>query len=151
MFKSLMIAGMMAGLSVFASGSLAAFEEKSTEDTEMPKFTEAGHTTDSLEKVQSRIEAKEAILLDVREQMEWDAGHLSKARLMPLSKIKDGMIPEEFLKMLPKDKTIYLHCRSGGRVLKCAEALKDKGYDIRPLKSGYEALVKFGFEKAEEK
>ena len=50
---------------------------------------------------------------------------------------------------LPKDKPIYLHCRSGARSLKAAEILKAKGYDVRPLQAGYGQLVKDGFEKAE--
>ena len=38
-------------------------------------------------------------------------------------------------------KIVYLHCAAGGRCLKAAELLKDAGYDIRPLKPGYEALL----------
>ncbi len=34
----------------------------------------ADHTTDSLEKVKEQLAAKKAILVDVREQVEWDAG-----------------------------------------------------------------------------
>ena len=42
---------------------------------------------------------------------------------------------------LPKDKPVYCHCRSGGRVLQVSKLLRAKGYDIRPLKAGYEQLL----------
>ena len=111
-------------------------------------FTDAGHTVDSLEVVKQRVEAKEAILVDVREQEEWDAGHLKAATFLPLSKVKDGSAAAD-LEKLPKDKPIYLHCKAGGRVLMCAEMLNGKGWDIRPLRTGFDGLVKAGFSKAE--
>ena len=118
------------------------------EKREKPMLTESGHTTDELAVVRTRVANKEAVLLDVREKDEWDEGHLQAASLVPLSSLKDGMIPAEFLRQFPKDKPVYLHCRSGGRVLRCAELLQGQGYDIRPLKAGYQKLVEAGFEKA---
>lgn len=114
-----------------------------------PMFTESGHTVDDLELIRTRVAKGEAVLLDVREQDEWDAGHLASASLMPLSEVRDGKIPEKYAKLLPKDKPIYLHCRSGGRVLMCAEVLKSQKLDIRPMKAGYEKLLQAGFSKAE--
>jgi phage shock protein E len=108
---------------------------------------EMKHTTDSIDQVKTSVAGGKAVLVDVREQAEWDNGHLKVAQLVPLSLLsKDGAaIPAT----LPKDKPIYLHCRSGGRCLKAAEILKAKGYDARPLEQGYGQLVKDGFEKAE--
>ena len=54
----------------------------------------------------------------------------------------------ELLRGLPKDKIIYTHCKAGGRALVCGDILKKQGYDVRPLKPGYEALIQAGFEKA---
>ncbi|HIA20390.1 MAG TPA: rhodanese-like domain-containing protein [Planctomycetaceae bacterium] len=102
------------------------------------------HTKDSLETVKKRIKEKKAVLIDVREQNEWDAGHLKGARLIPLTRIRQGVKE----KTLPKDKIIYCHCRSGGRVLIATSILKPLGYDIRPLKQGYQQLLAAGFEKA---
>ncbi|MFN9717875.1 MAG: rhodanese-like domain-containing protein, partial [Planctomycetota bacterium] len=117
--------------------------------TENSMFTEAGHTVDSIELVKERVANKSAVLLDVREQNEWDAGHLTDAQFLPLSKMKDPAAVTEALAPLPKDKPIYLHCRSGGRVLQFADIVAGKGYDIRPLKAGYERLVESGFPKAQ--
>ena len=108
---------------------------------------EMKHTTDPIDQVKTSVAAGKAVIVDVREQAEWDNGHLKAASLVPLSELsKDGaVIPAT----LPKDKPIYLHCRSGARSLKAAEILKAKGYDVRPLQAGYGQLVKDGFEKAE--
>jgi rhodanese-related sulfurtransferase len=51
----------------------------------------------------------------------------------------------------PKDKIIYCHCRSGRRCLTAADILKKQGYDVRPLKAGYEDLLKAGFPQAKGK
>jgi len=111
-----------------------------------------GHTMDSLDVVKKNLKDGKAILIDVREQAEWDDGHLEGARFVPLSKLKKkDAAAEELIKLLPKDKTIYVHCASGRRVLVCGELLKGKGLDVRPLKSGYMQLLEAGFEKAPEK
>lgn len=108
---------------------------------------EMKHTTDPIDQVKTSVTGGKAVLIDVREQAEWDNGHLKAAQLVPLSLLsKDGA---EIPASLPKDKPIYLHCRSGARSLKAAEILKAKGYDARALKEGYGQLVKDGFEKAE--
>jgi phage shock protein E len=109
------------------------------------------HTQDSLDTVKENLKAGKAVLLDVREQNEWDAGHLKAARLVPQSKLKMESDLADLLKTLPKDKVIYTHCRAGGRALTCGEILKKRGFDVRPLKAGYNDLVQAGFEKAKEK
>lgn len=115
----------------------------------MPTFTPAGHTTDTLETVQQRLADGTAVLFDVRERDEWEHGHLQAAALIPLSTVREGEIPAELRPLFPKDKTIYLHCRSGGRVLSFCRVLRDEGFDLRPLKAGYRELVDHGFPAAE--
>src|SRR5262245_47775904 len=100
------------------------------------------HTKDSLDTVKKSLADKKAVLFDVREKVEWDKDHLKDAKLLPLSILQDDSRPP---KDLPKDKAIYLHCASGVRCVKAAEILKKQGYDARPLKQGYAALVKEGF------
>jgi rhodanese-related sulfurtransferase len=117
--------------------------------SEKVMFTEAGHTVDSLDIVKKSVESKSAVILDVREQAEWDAGHLADAQFIPLSKLKEAANVADVLAPLPKDLPIYVHCRSGGRVLMFAEIAQGKGYDIRPLKAGYDRLVEAGFTKAQ--
>jgi rhodanese-related sulfurtransferase len=111
----------------------------------VPSQEEAEPTADSPDTIKNNLELKKAILLDVREQDEWDDGHLARASLVPLSKIQKGLEPDA----LPKDKIIYLHCRSGRRSLVAQELLKKEGYDVRSLRQGYQDLLKVGFQKAE--
>lgn len=111
----------------------------------------ADHTKDTPEEVKTAIAAGKAVLLDVREQSEWDDGHLKDDKLLPLSTLKGGAKAEDVAKVAPKDKIVYCHCGSGVRCLKAADELKKLGYDVRPLKPGYKELLKAGFEPAEKK
>ena len=97
--------------------------------------------------MKKNLKTGKAVLLDVREQKEWDAGHVKLARLFPLSKAKKEKDLDELLKSLPKDKVIYTYCRAGNRALVCGEILKKHGFDVRPLKAGYQDLVDAGFAK----
>jgi rhodanese-related sulfurtransferase len=56
----------------------------------------------------------------------------------------------EMLKSVPKDRIIYTHCKAGARSLICGDIFKAAGYDVRPLKPGFDDLLKAGFEKAPE-
>ncbi len=110
----------------------------------------AEHTKDSLDDVKSRLNDKQAVLLDVREESEWKAGHLKQATLLPLSKLREGAAAAELGEQLDKRKIIYCHCASGRRVLVAADILKELGYDIRPLKQGFTDLRNAGFQAADE-
>jgi len=112
------------------------------------------HTKDPLDKVKKQVEDKKALLVDVREQEEWDKGHVDGAVLVPLGDLakraKDPEFVAELEKKLPKDKTVYCHCARGQRALRAAEVFEKLGYkDVRPLKPGYQELLKAGFLKAE--
>lgn len=108
----------------------------------------ADHTKDDLAAVKKAVADGKAVLVDVREADEWKDGHLADARHLALSDLKAGVPDEKLKKALPEGKVVYLHCAAGKRCLKAADLLKDKGYDLRPLKPGYDDLVKAGFAKA---
>jgi rhodanese-related sulfurtransferase len=98
-----------------------------------------------LSKIEDEVKAGTAKLLDVREQEEWDAGHLKNAELLQLSLITEGEIPES----LDKSIKIYLHCRSGQRVHMAAPLLQQEGFgEVIPLSEGFESLLGEGFEEA---
>ena len=113
-----------------------------------PAASAAEHTKDSLATVKKNIKEKKAVLFDVREAREWDAGHLKLALLVPLSELRDGTDPASLVKGLKKTIIIYCHCKSGGRVLRATDIARKLGYDMRPLKYGYADLLEAGFEKA---
>ena len=67
---------------------------------------------------------EEYIILDVREQDEFDAGHIPGAILLPYTEIEDKseeMFPD-------KDKQILVYCRSGRRSKIAADSLSKLGY-----------------------
>ena len=67
---------------------------------------------------------EEYIILDTREQDEFDEGHIAGAILIPYTEIENKA--EE---MLPdKDKLILVYCRSGRRSKIAAESLAKLGY-----------------------
>jgi rhodanese-related sulfurtransferase len=70
------------------------------------------------------------ILLDVREESEWAAGHAPMASLIPLSELPDH------LDELPRDQLIICACRSGGRSLRAATFLQESGFDAVNLTGG---------------
>lgn len=133
-------------LALAAVISVAGFSAHAQEE----KQEKPEHTKDSLDTVKKSVAAGKAIVLDVREQKEWDEGHLAIAILMPSSKLKSDKDLAELVKTLDKDKIIYTHCRAGGRAATCAQILKKQGFDVRALKPGYADLIKAGFEKAKE-
>ena len=64
------------------------------------------------------------IILDVREQDEYDAGHIPGAILIPYTQIAEKA--EDVL--TDKDQLILVYCRSGRRSKIAAEALVELGY-----------------------
>ena len=92
----------------------------------------------SADELKRMIESKEDfILVDVREKYEWDMHNIKMAKLVPLSRIMKGDFGE--LNEAGKNKTIVLHCKSGGRSLAALEILKGKGYKrLKSLNEGIE-------------
>jgi rhodanese-related sulfurtransferase len=109
--------------------------------------TAAEHTKDSLATIKQNIEDEKAVLVDVRDKDEWEAGHIEGAIFLPLASIEDGLSQDE-LKSLPKDKVLYVHCVVGARALKGANALEKEGFKVKPMKPGYKELIDAGFPKA---
>ena len=72
----------------------------------------------------------DAVLLDVREENEWEAGHAPMASLIPLAELPDHV--DE----LPRDRLIICTCRSGGRSLRAATYLGENGFDVVNLSGG---------------
>jgi rhodanese-related sulfurtransferase len=80
----------------------------------------------------------DAILLDVREDHEWVAGHAPEATHMPMSRIT------EHAAELPVDKTIVCVCHVGTRSAAVAAALNRAGWRALNLAGGMEAWAAAG-------
>jgi len=105
----------------------------------------AEHTKDSLATVKKNVDDGKAVLVDVREKKEWDAGHVEGAVLLPLSELQKNA---ELGAKLPKDKIIYTHCMVGKRCVTAGNILEKMGYEVRPIQPGYKELIRAGFPDA---
>ena len=79
------------------------------------------------QQAKARMAEPGVIVLDVRMQQEYDAGHIPNAVLLPLPLIEAG--DAAVAKALPdKDAEILVYCRSGRRSAIAANALINMGY-----------------------
>ncbi len=84
---------------------------------------------------ESWAEANEAIVLDVREPVEWALGTLPGATLISMREIPARLAE------LPKDKAILCVCRSGDRSSRVAAFLTENGYEtVANMTGGMKAL-----------
>lgn len=71
------------------------------------------------------MDEQDVVILDVREQDEYDSSHIADALLLPVGTISEetaaAVIPE-------KDTTVLVYCRSGNRSKTASQALADLGY-----------------------
>jgi len=84
-----------------------------------PKGSYTNVTADDL---YAQLGKPDVMIVDVRTPAEYAEGHIAGAVNLPLQTI------ESWYKDLPKDKPVYLYCRSGNRSQQAAEFLKKKGF-----------------------
>ena len=81
----------------------------------------ATHKQVGVDKVRELVESNQFIV-DVRERGEYERGHIKGAINIPLSELR------ERVHEIPKDKPVYLHCRTGQRSYNASLALQNLGY-----------------------
>ena len=79
----------------------------------------------SQEEAKKMMDEQDVIILDVREQDEYESGHISGAVLLPVGRISEdtasAVIPEN-------DSVVLVYCRSGNRSKTASAALVELGY-----------------------
>lgn len=81
------------------------------------------------------------VLLDVREESEYAAGHIDAALLLPrgVLEFKLAGVPE----LADKGKAVLIYCRTGGRSALAAQTLQTLGYqNVLSMAGGFEAWQK---------
>lgn len=77
------------------------------------------------EAAKDMMDQQDVIVLDVREQEEYDSGHIPGAVLLPVNAIGEdsaaAVIPE-------KDSVVLVYCRSGNRSKTASKGLAELGY-----------------------
>ena len=79
-----------------------------------------------------------AVLIDVREPSEWDAGHAPGALFIPMGQV------EARLDEVPRDATSVIVCRSGGRSGTVTQFLNSHGFNALNMAGGMNAWEKAG-------
>lgn len=63
------------------------------------------------------------LIIDVREEEEYESGHLINSINIPLGRLRTS------LDLIPKDRPVYFHCRTGQRAYNAIITLQNLGYD----------------------
>jgi rhodanese-related sulfurtransferase len=85
------------------------------------------------------INHKNALVLDVREQSEYDAGHILGSKLIPLGKLKDRLGELEKY----RERPVVVVCRSGQRSASACGLLGKQGFaQVLNLNGGITAWQK---------
>jgi hydroxyacylglutathione hydrolase len=87
---------------------------------------------------------KNDLVLDIRNEGEYNAEHLEEAFFRPLSKIND------WIGLIDKTKPFKMYCGSGYRSMIAASILKARGYDnFKEVAGGFAAISKTGLPKTD--
>ena len=87
--------------------------------------TSDGYQQISQEEAKEMMDTQEVIILDVREQGEYDSGHIPGAVLLPVGSIDETTAAE----VIPeKDSMVLVYCRSGNRSKTASSTLAELGY-----------------------
>ena len=79
----------------------------------------------SQEEAKEMMDTQEVIVLDVREQDEFDAGHIAGALLLPVGTISRETAAAKIPEL---DSVVLVYCRSGNRSKTASDALAKLGY-----------------------
>ena len=87
-----------------------------------------------------RVVSGEAVLVDVREESEWENGRIPGSVHVPLSQIRN-----RGSRVLPEGRELVLVCRSGARsALAAAMLAEDDALDAANLAGGVQAWIREG-------
>lgn len=109
----------------------------------------ASATAEDLAQLQKAILEEKAIVLDVREKVEWNKAHLKLSRSVPISTISLDKEARKVAASLPDpaEVKIYTLSNTGKRAEVAAQLFERVGVKVTPLKQSYRSLVDAGFEE----
>lgn len=90
----------------------------------------------SVQEAAAAAASDSALLLDVREDVEWQAGHARTAVHMPMSRFDVSAVP--------RDRPVIAVCRSGNRSGTAATVLARAGIDVVNMAGGMVAWAAVG-------
>ncbi len=81
------------------------------------------------------LDTEKVLLPDIRSREEFERSGLKGSVNVPFDEISTG------LSKLPKDKPVYVLCRTGDLSGEVAEILEDREYDVYNIDGGYAAYI----------
>ncbi len=101
----------------------------------------AQYTDVSIQQAKEMIDRGDVLILDVRTQEEYDAGHIKNSTLIPVQ------VLDKRLNELPRDKKILVYCKAGGRSAQASEILVNNGFkEIYNMKGGITDWTNAGYD-----
>jgi len=91
----------------------------------------------SVEKANELMTDDRYYVVDVRNQNEWEEGHIREAHHHMLGHLDEAD--------LPRDKTLIIHCHSGARSAIGASLLQAMGHDVLNVEGGFSAWKGEGY------
>lgn len=111
----------------FLDGGFKAWEESGKETDFVNRI--------SAEQFETEIKEKEAKIIDIRRESEYNAEHIHEAYSMPLAYIN------EWINRLQPEEHFYMHCGSGYRSTMAASILQARGYrNFTEIEEGFKAI-----------
>ena len=99
----------------YLDGGPAAWQQLGFPLQSLPQIT--------VEELNARLRGDAPLVLDVRRESEWDAGHISGAEWYPLDRFKAALPPIEL------NRPIAVHCAGGYRSVIACSLLQRAGYN----------------------
>jgi rhodanese-related sulfurtransferase len=139
-YRWIVLLGMVA-LLLSACGAPTAAPIQAAPASTTPASAEELAPNLEVEEVQALVAAGGAVILDVREVSEYEAGHIPDAQLIPLGELPDR------LNEVPRDETVVIVCRSGNRSAQAHQFLLDQGFtNVHNMKGGMNDWIAAGYE-----
>ncbi|PWN62463.1 MBL fold metallo-hydrolase [Chryseobacterium viscerum] len=112
----------------FLDGGFEAWEKRGKETDFVNRI--------SAEQFEAEIKEKEAKIIDIRRESEYNAEHIHEAYSMPLAYIN------EWINKLQPEEHFYMHCGSGYRSTMAASILQARGYrNFTEIEGGFKAIA----------
>ena len=85
-----------------------------------------------------RHAAGDLVIIDVREQYEWDAGHVPGSVHVEIERVASRA------PVIPRDRPVAFLCRAGIRSAMVAQGFRAVGYDAYNVDGGFESWCEQG-------
>jgi glyoxylase-like metal-dependent hydrolase (beta-lactamase superfamily II) len=119
----------------YLEGGMAAWEKAGLPVLQVPQMS-----VHQLRELEMRAPENGWQIVDVRRAGEWQAGHLSAARHVPLDRLADGV------GALDPEKPTVVHCKSGYRSSIACGILQGRGFrEVYNVTGGIDAWLHCGF------